>query len=540
MGLRRAAALLLLPLFFYACGQSGGSAPSGGSQSPGGSCYTAPSRSSTGNAATAITGTVYYEDRTYDANGFTGAACLPVRDAKVEALKGGVVVAGATTDAAGSYSLTLTDAGTYYIRVLAQSVALYAVTVKDDSTASVYAVRSADIAVGAGDAWNVPLSAGISGAGPAFNIYDNIEKAQGVLMAHSPGVLPLITANWYSGKTSGTYYYQLGSFHAMDLLGADTDSDAYDDSVILHEMGHYAAAVFSKDSSPGGSHSLIGHYDLRLTWSEGWANFFSSLIKAELGEADPHLYVDTNGGNGTGAATLGFMFDIALPTHATYAIGADNELAVANVLWHIYAPGASPYLGLGFGGIWTDFTQGLTQEAYVTFEGFYDHWSDTAGQTAAQLAPLLADRSIKYYADAYEDDSAAATARVVAAGAVEEHTLFAAGDKDWYRIAAAANTSYTFSTAKLGDGADTLMTLYDSDGVTQLAQNDDTSTGTTASTIIYTPAAAKTLYLAVEPYRPLTVNDFAYVNSSTCSVAAANCYWTQALVKYGYYSLYVQ
>lgn len=542
MTLRVALLAIGAALSLLACGQT--YTPTGGGTGTGtgtgtnagtgtGSCYAAASHKASSDGATVLSGTVNYEDRTYDVTGFTGVACLPVRNAVVELVNGSTVMLTATTDVNGVYSFTPPGAGTYYVRALTQSGSVYSAVVKDDRDQTIYAVKSDNLAIAAGDAWDVPLSAGITGAGPAFNIYDNIIKAVAVLHKYSASAgLPGLTAYWYDGKTTGTYYSLVGGGHTLDLLGLPTDSDAYDDSVILHEMGHFAAAVYSKDSSGGGAHSLTGHYDLRLTWSEGWANFFSSLVKAEKGEPAPHVYVDTNGGAGTGSATLSFAFEIDTPSFGSIAIGADNEVAVANVLWNIYSTGAAPKLGLGFSDIWSDFTGGLKTDTYVTLEGFYDHWIVTAGHPSGQLDPLLAARSIRYFADAYEADNSSAAARAIAAGAPETHTFFAAGDTDWFSVAVTNGTAYTFATSALGDGGDTLMTLYDANGVAQLDQNDDENSGSRASRIAYTATATKTVYLKLEPYRPLISGaDIAY-NTSTL--------WPPQIVKYGYYTLTVQ
>ncbi len=520
-------------LSVYACGQSSGSQPGSNAPAGAGSCYAAESRTASGGGTSTIAGTVRYEDRTYDATGFTGVACLPVRNAVVELVSGTTTALSTTTDAAGGYSFTVPSAGNYYVRTLAESGTVYNAVVKDDRDQSTYAVKSATVAVAAGDAWTVPLSAGMTGAGPAFNIYDNVLKAQGVLQKYSGSqALPALTAYWYDGKTNGTYYSYIAGGHTLDILGSSSDSDSYDDSVILHEMGHYAAAIFSKDSSGGGAHSLTGHYDIRLTWSEGWASFFSSAVKAELGEPNPQVYVDTNGGVGTGSATLSFMFEIDTPSYASLTTGANNEVAVANVLWTIYGTGAAPHLGLGFTDIWADFTGGLKTDTYVDLEGFYDHWVATAGHPAGQLDPILAARTIKYIADAYEPDNSPAAARAIAAGTSEIHTFFTAGDADWFSVAVTGGTTYTFFTSLLGDGCDTLMTLYDADGTTQLDQNDDESTGSRASRIVYTAAATKTVYLKVEPYRPLINGiDLAYGSSAS---------WPPQVVKYGYYTITVQ
>ena len=55
--------------------------------------------------------------------------------------------------------------------------------------------------------------------------------------------------------------------------------DGYDDGVAMHEYGHWFAANYACDDSDGGHHTLTGHYDNDLAWSEGWASYLSSAAK---------------------------------------------------------------------------------------------------------------------------------------------------------------------------------------------------------------------------------------------------------------------
>src|ERR1700756_5147679 len=101
-------------------------------------------------------------------------------------------------------------------------------------------------------------------------------------------VLPAVTAFWSplnspalgGGKEAiGSTYFDAKT-NTISLVGnRAVDSDEFDDSVILHEFGHLAAASFSRDSSPGGIHVLGDALDPRIAWSEGWANFFSSAVR---------------------------------------------------------------------------------------------------------------------------------------------------------------------------------------------------------------------------------------------------------------------
>jgi hypothetical protein len=470
-----------------------------------------------------ISGLALYEKLVYDKNGLTGSVFnQPIRYAKVEVVQNGVHVVTGSTDANGNYSVSAPGSGgSIFVRVYTDTASPFSATVSDGSGA-MYSVRSPESAYKVGDSVQVNLLASKTDTGPAFNILDDLIRAQDVDNSLAGGYPQKIIATWFSGNTDGTYYNQ--GTGKITILGATTDaaggSDAYDDAVILHEMGHYTAANFSKDESPGGQHSIIKHYpDLRLTWSEGWATFFSSMsrsmrpITASL-EA-PQWYIDTPGWAGLSGNT--FAFEIDAPSYLTYATGADNELAVSNVLWHIFASGGasttSPYLGLGSANIWSVFSSYLTSlpsPQYATLESFWDGWSVRYPQSVGQLTPILLDRKIVYSADQYESDNSIAQAPLVPVGMSENHTFFPAGDKDYFKVSVTDGVQYTFLTT-VSNGADTMLTIFDSDGKTVLAQNDDidpvVDPNNKASKIVWSANGTKTVYVVCEPYRVYTTAD---------------------------------
>lgn len=76
--------------------------------------------------------------------------------------------------------------------------------------------------------------------------------------------------------------------------------------------------------------------------------------------------------------------------------------------------------------------------------------------------------------DAYEPDNGPAQARTLMLGSTSVHRNFhEAGDVDWVKVAVDASASYVLETLNLGRRSDTYLTLYDTDGVTILATNDD-------------------------------------------------------------------
>lgn len=76
--------------------------------------------------------------------------------------------------------------------------------------------------------------------------------------------------------------------------------------------------------------------------------------------------------------------------------------------------------------------------------------------------------------DAFENDDNKGVAKAIAAdGAAQTHTICPAGDQDWVQFVAQAGVIYVLQTSNLGMAADTYLHLYDSDGITRLAYDDD-------------------------------------------------------------------
>jgi hypothetical protein len=74
--------------------------------------------------------------------------------------------------------------------------------------------------------------------------------------------------------------------------------------------------------------------------------------------------------------------------------------------------------------------------------------------------------------DDYEDDDAADQANDLGVGQVQSHN-FCDDDEDWQKFSALAGNTYIITTYSSGQRADTFLTLFDTDALTQLAANDD-------------------------------------------------------------------
>jgi hypothetical protein len=432
-----------------------------------------------------VTGTIVYEDRTYDATGFTGTTFRPVRQAEVELLNTGAIVPLTATDESGNFSFpSVSAAANTQVRVYARRTTgkINATVCDDSSPGAVYTVLSAaqDTTTNANFG---TLSLLQSGAGPVFNIFDCAVKSFQYLATLEPALPdtpPPMTLHWELNSANGTFFDS--SVNGIFLLGLSSDPDQYDDDIILHEMGHWVAFNFSKDDTLGGPHTVIDQLDPRTSWSEGWAHYWSATVRRHFPAEylNPNLQVD-NFGSGHS------VFDIEGPSFPAQAIMATNELAVVCVLWHITDGTSLSPLGNGSAyepEIWNVVHVRIPLSSNVTLEDFHAGLTLEDGAimptvSGSELTPgIFKERQIRYYPDGSEpnDFPAAATPLPLGPVGLVQRTFFYSGtpDDDWYRVDATPGR-LEVETLNLGDGCNTALELYDATGTTLLASNDNAS-----------------------------------------------------------------
>lgn len=208
--------------------------------------------------------------------------------------------------------------------------------------------------------------------GGAFNMLDQILKAQDYLRSTTtscdqPGhasyfpecvpfsLAPLIKVYWMPGFSpagyvgaSGSISYYLKGRREMYIQGGQSgnvvssDMDHFDNSVVLHEYGHFLEDVYGSANSPGGSHNGDSIIDPRLAWSEGWANFFQAAVTGDA------RYRDTYGSPDCDSACAGAYFDepldpVGVPPNDAPALGAlgegnFREFSISRLLWDVIKP----------------------------------------------------------------------------------------------------------------------------------------------------------------------------------------------------------
>jgi len=458
-----------------------------------------------------VTGVVTYEDKTYTSAGFTPPPYpfRPVRQAEVEIVRAsdGAIRGFGFTDNAGAFSVSVVGTGeTVFARVYARRVGgQIRAVVKDDpvSNAVYTAVTGTVVTTGGVDAVP-PLALTLATGAGVFNIFDCAVKSfqyQATVDADLPAAPPELTIFWEPGSSNGTYYTR--TTNAVFLLGLSSDPDEFDDDLILHEIGHWVAFNFSTDDTLGGPHSVIDRLDPRTAWSEGWAHYWSSAVRRTFPEyLSPATHVDN-------FASSASVFEIEGPSFPTLAVMATNELAVAAILWDIIDPaneGAFDTLTGNEIEIWRAVDDRIPTFLQITLEDFRagltaEALGIMAAVTGSEASPgIMKERSVRYYLDGSESNNAFSSAAALAVGGAGllQRTIFAAGDEDWYAIPVAApGGTLVVETRVLGDGANTRLELYASDGVTLLASNDDRAPGDLSSRIQLPLAAAGTRYARV-------------------------------------------
>ncbi len=465
-----------------------------------------------------VRGRFRYRDRGFTLGGFTGVdPDLPIRFADVEVIDANsqAVLASGSTDETGLFAIQVNESQTRNVQVRVLSTSNDAgvpIRVLEEGSGAIYAVSTSvfsnhpsnqDI-----DFTLAPIVALQFQGGEPFNVFDQAVDAMDFIRERngsypSPG--QRLTLYWKLGTDNGTYF---SSFtRSVFLLGLSNDSDGYDDSVILHEIGHYVEFVLADSDNTGGPHTLNGCYKLTLTWSEGFATAFQNMVREWQGLNRPDIYVDTAGQPGPGQAFI--SYNVEGPS--TGIPGSGNEVAVNAVLWDIVddtttldgSPGVDDdgmQVADATTRVWDVITNYLPLPSVTTIsiEDFWEGWFARNHGFATQMAAIFESEGMRFADDEHEPDDTPAQARDGGTlTQATQHSISGNGDQDWTRFDGIGGSEYEFQTVNLTCGSDTRLDLYDSDGTTLLASNDDRSGNDLSSRILWTATKTGDLYLRV-------------------------------------------
>ena len=329
-----------------ACSSSGwgGAGCDGGGDDP-------PPRATGPDILEGVVGTVVFEKRTIDRAGLlSAAASAEVRSARyvnveIVLVSGGnlQVIARTVTDGDGRYGIGGTFPDGFQVAAYPESprsnVPSVPVRVQDLSANRLAVVSSPQTAVRPGDRVVVDVRASVTTTGRlagAFNIVDAIQRGA-LIWTAATGIEPSpAVVNWESGGlqedscfNSATNEITLVGGNRANLDGSDTDE--FDDTVIVHEYMHFLVHNHAHSSTPGGRHS---GEDLlpTLAFDEGLADWFGALVSGRslyqdtIGNLDQPLLADCRVCDDLESSSLRAMSGIA---------GIGSEQSIYEILWDL-------------------------------------------------------------------------------------------------------------------------------------------------------------------------------------------------------------
>lgn len=334
----------------------------------------------------------------------------PIRGHVVELLSStGAILASSVTDASGNYSFEVDPNTQVRVRVKALMLKTTGNTwdarVTDNTNSDLlYALQSALTNVGAVDATrNLNAASGWGGSGYTSTraaapfailspIYDTLQVFEGSTTDRN---FPPVNFGWSvnnraaSGNIAdgniGTSSYR-GNGQVVILGNENSDTDEYDEHIVVHEWGHYFEDQMSRSDSIGGSHGGSDRLDLRVAMGEGWGNALSGI-----GTGDP-IYKDSLNNQ----QSQGFAFSVEGNSYTN--TGWFNEGSVQSIIYDIFdtADDGADTLSLGIDPIFATFvsTAYTQQPTFTNIFSFIEQVRVNAPGNDAALAALLAAQSI--------------------------------------------------------------------------------------------------------------------------------------------------
>lgn len=356
---------------------------------------------------------------------YTATVERPVRGAVVElvAASGQAVLRSTLTDLAGNYAFAAPANTDVFIRAKAQATdpvgsgapGSWDIRVRDNTSGNaLYVLDGSVFNTGTTDQVRNLLAASGWGGGFAgvytsprsaapFALLDTLYEATRFVLdqGNASEDFPALDAFWspdnrpttpWNPATGaiGTTSYLATAVAAtpagLYVLGADgVDTDEYDVHVVAHEFQHYLEDRLARSDSPGGEHGLGEKLDLRLAFSEGFANAFSAMVLA-----DPS-YRDSFG------AAQGSDFGFSMESNASSNAGWFSEASVQSIAWDLYdaANEGGDAVATGFAPMYEVFkTELVDTRALTSLFPFVVALKARPGISAAAVDALVASQDI--------------------------------------------------------------------------------------------------------------------------------------------------
>jgi hypothetical protein len=411
-------------------------------------------------ASVTISGRITFDRIGFDTtlgNGLNPTAPVesPARQVTVQAIdaSSNAVLATATTDANGSYSVSVPSNRNLFIRARAEMVKTgtaptwnFSVHNNTDPGTSdaLYTLDGNGASSGAADSTRnlrAPTGFGTTSytgerAAAPFAILDTAFRAKELVLTAAPNTeFPELRLFWSDRNKPGdgvtnrfcpdtgdiiTTSYQVfgptdrdscnqtnsdGIYILGDFASGAGDTDEFDQSVIAHEFGHYLEDRFGRSDSIGGQHGNDLPLDLRVAFGEGWGNAFSGMVLGNSIYRDSQMGVQDD-----------FSFDLEADADAGDGAteGWFSEFSVGEILWDLFDSVNEPgdTVSLGFAPIYAAITSTALKDTDALTSIFAFSGALRAGTPAAAagLDDLLAGENIHGTDDFGAGESNSATA----------------------------------------------------------------------------------------------------------------------------------
>jgi hypothetical protein len=234
--------------------------------------------------------------------------------------------------------------------------------------------------------WGGNSYTGTRAAAPFAMLAPTYTAIQKMIAGDPDAAFPVMKFNWsvnnraVSGNDSigdiGTSSYK-GNGNVYILGDANSDTDEYDDHVVVHEWGHYFEDQMSRSDSIGGPHSGGQKLDMRVAMGEGFGNALSGMV------TDDPFYRDSYG-NGQ---SQGFSINV----ESNDSTGWYDERTTAGVLYDLYDSfsDGDDTLSLGMGPIYAAFTA-TSYSNHPAFSSIFSYLAELKSQQTSNATAIEA------------------------------------------------------------------------------------------------------------------------------------------------------
>jgi hypothetical protein len=325
----------------------------------------------------------------------------------------GVILYQTTSNSEGKYTVYVAKNTNVKIRVYAQMIKENAwdVSVVDNTNLNALYVIEGILAnsgtlstlrdLHADSGWDGQGYAYPRDAAP-FAILDSINTVMQKVVSAKPTItFPKLTVNWSVNNVAAGGDSSLGQIVTSNydgesnlwILGdANSDTDEYDDHIIIHEWGHFFEDKFSRSDSIGGPHSSGDALDIRVAFGEGFGNALSAIA------TDNPLYFDTSGYNQSSGWAMNI--ESAQPENP----GWFSEASIQRILYDLYDSNndQGDRLNLGFKPIFNAMVnKERNTPAFTSIFSFINALKSENSSQSYKIDEIVAMEQISTINDAY-------------------------------------------------------------------------------------------------------------------------------------------